>query len=115
MQSVSSPERHGRGQWKAETQMSAGRRRNGALALVGEQGVARWYRQGVKQGREGRAGDGPGRLAEQCGKRALGAKDTCGLVHGGLILPLFVMDAFLAITDGGWDYKADLQVRPFGL
>jgi hypothetical protein len=35
----------------------------------------------------------------------LGAKDTCGLIHDGLILPLFVMDAFLAITDGGWDYK----------
>lgn len=93
------------GNGKRKIQVSAGRRRDRALALVGEQGVARWYRQGVEQGREGRVGDGPERLAEQRGKRALGAKDTCGLVHDGLILPLFVMDAFLAITDGGWDFK----------
>lgn len=70
-----------------------------------EKDVAGWNRQRVEQCREGRVCGGPERLAEQCGKRALGAKDTCGLVHDGLILPLLVMDAFLAITDGGWDYK----------
>ena len=93
--------------------MSADRRRNRALALVGEQGVARWNRQRVKQRREGGAAQrkvsgegGPERLAEQRGKRALGAKDTCVLVHDGLILPLLLMDAFLAITDGSRDFKA---------
>ena len=95
-----------------ELQVSAGRRRDGALAFMREKDVAGWNRQRVEQCREGRAGQrlvsgegGPVRLAEQRGKRALGAKDACGLVHDGLILPLLVMDAFLAITDGGGDYK----------
>jgi len=79
---------------------------------VREQDVAGRNRQCVEQCREGRAGQrkrgdsvGPVGIAEQRGKRALGAKDTCGLVHDGLILPLLVMDAFLAITDGDLDYK----------
>lgn len=93
------------GNGKRKIQVSAGRRRDRALALVGEQGIARRNRQGVEQGRERGVGYRPGRFAEQRGKRALGAKDACGLNHDGLILPLFVMDAFLAITDGGWDYK----------
>ena len=86
--------------------MSAGRRRDRALALVSEQGVAGWNRQGVEQGRERGVDYRPGRIAKQRGKRALGAKDTCGLDHDGLILPLLVMNAFLAITDGSRDFKA---------
>jgi len=78
-----------------------------------EQNVAGWNRQGVEECRKRRAelrttsnSDGPARLAKQRGKRALRAKDACDLIHDGLILPLLVMDAFLAITDGARDFKA---------